>query len=830
VLGGEAGEEAHQQLLEELQKRLKEAEEQKRQLLAEHDTLRASEAKYRIIADNTYDWEFWLDPGGLFLYSSPSCKRITGHDAAEFTSDPGLLSRIIHPADRESFKGHRHSNLREKISEEIVFRIIQPDGAIRWVAHVCQPVFDGQGKFLGVRGSNRDVTTRMQTEEQLRLSEERFRLLSESSPIGIFQTDTVGRCLYTNAQWQRIAGLTPAESLGDGWAAAIHPEDRRHVFEEWNRCVSENRDFSQVFRFRTPQGFVRWVHARAAPLYSREGRLTGYVGTDEDITERRCVEEQLRRRDAILEAVSFAATRFLMVPDWEENIAESLERLGAAAESSRAFIFEKHWGPDGTPVVSQRHEWVAQGVSPHAEGPELQGFDWRGGGFGRWEEILARHEPVFGRTRDFPEWEQHLLRRHSVKSIAIVPVFAGEDLWGFVGFDDCLSERVWAISEIEALKTAASTLGAAVFRKRAKDALHESRRMLQLVLDTIPVRVFWKDRDGVYLGCNRLVLEDAGISSQEEIIGRNDYDLTWRDQADLYRADDRLVMETGESKLAYEEPQTTPEGRQIWLRTFKVPLRNERGDVIGVLGTYEDITERKQSEERQAQLIAELEGANRELDEFAYIVSHDLKAPLRAIASLADWILTDHADRLDSAGREKMGLLISKVKQLHGLIDAVLQYSRTLRSKEEAVEVNIGEIVRQTVEMLSPPPHMRVSIQEDLPMIRCERTRIRQVFQNLIGNAIKFADKPEGLIEVSCASEGNHWRFGVTDNGPGIEARHFSRIFQPFQTLHTRDEERGFGIGLALVKKIVEMYGGTVWVESVPGAGSTFYFTLPKEG
>jgi PAS domain S-box-containing protein len=354
--------------------------------------------------------------------------------------------------------------------------------------------------------------------------------------------------------------------------------------------------------------------------------------------------------------------------------------------------------------------------------------------------------------------------------------------------------------------------------------------MLQLVLDTIPVRVFWKDRDSVYLGCNRLLLEDAGLSSAAGIIGRNDYELPWQDQAELYRADDRLVMETGKSKLAYEEPQTTPEGRRIWLRTFKVPLRDEEGGVIGVLGTYEDITERKQSDERQAQLIAELESANRELDEFAYIVSHDIKAPLRAMASLADWVATDYADRLDDAGREKMRLLISRVRQIDGMIDAVLQYSRTLRSKEEVLETSIGEVVRQTVEMLSPPPHIRVSIQQDLPVIRCERTRIQQVFQNLIGNAVKFIDKPEGLIQVSCTSEGDYWKFGVADNGPGIDKRHFTRIFQMFQTIHPRDESRGSGIGLALVKKIVEMYGGVVWVDSVTGKGSTFYFTLPKEG
>lgn len=812
-----------------LRKRLEELEERNRQLHAELEALRASEERYRVIADNTYDWEFWLDPEGVLKYNSPSCRRITGHDAEEFSADQELLFRIIHPEDRELFRRHRAKAAEHRTSEEVIFRIVGPDGTVRWIGHVCQPVFDAEGQFLGLRGSNRDVTHRVATEEQLRLSEERFRLLNEASPVGIFQTDTEGRCLYTNAQWQAISGLTLAESLGDGWATTIHPEDRRRVFEEWNSCVGENRVFSLVFRFQTPRGLVRWVHARAAPLYSDRGRVIGYVGTDEDITERRKAEEQLRRHDAILEAVSFAARKFLMEPDWEESIAEALDKLGRAAEASRVFIFERHVDQSGTPVVSRRHEWIARGIGPHGEGLEFQDFDWRRGGFGRWEEILAGHGSVFGRTRDFPEAEQHLLRRLSVKSIAVVPVLVADDLWGLIGFDDCVTERVWAASEIEALKTAASTLGAAIFRKRAKDALQASRLMLQLVLDTIPVRVFWKDRNSVYLGCNRLLLEDAGLSSQSEIIGRNDYEMPWRDQAELYRADDRLVMETGKSKLAYEEPQTTPEGQRIWLRTFKVPLLNERGEVIGVLGTYEDITERKRSEERQDQLFAELESANRELDEFAYIVSHDLKAPLRAIASLADWIATDYADRLDDPGREKIELLINRVRRLHAMIDAILQYSRTLRSIEESTEVSIGEVVGQTVEMLSPPPLVKVRVQKDLPVVRCERTRIEQVFQNLIGNALAFMDKAEGEVCITCSPDGECWRFGVKDNGPGIDERNYARIFQMFQTLNPREDGCGSGIGLALVKKIVELYGGRVWVESVVGQGSTFYFTVPRE-
>jgi signal transduction histidine kinase len=137
-------------------------------------------------------------------------------------------------------------------------------------------------------------------------------------------------------------------------------------------------------------------------------------------------------------------------------------------------------------------------------------------------------------------------------------------------------------------------------------------------------------------------------------------------------------------------------------------------------------------------------------------------------------------------------------------------------------------LLEEVIDLLHPPPHLRVTIETALPTVRAERTRLAQVFQNLLSNAIKYLDKPEGEIRIVCADEGESWRFSVADNGPGIEPRHHERVFLLFQTLQSRDRVESTGVGLALVKKIVELYGGRVWVESAPGRGSTFFFTLPK--
>lgn len=247
----------------------------------------------------------------------------------------------------------------------------------------------------------------------------------------------------------------------------------------------------------------------------------------------------------------------------------------------------------------------------------------------------------------------------------------------------------------------------------------------------------------------------------------------------------------------------------------------------GIVCVALDITERKQIEAKQVQLLNELESVNQELKDFAYIVSHDLQAPLRAISSLANWISTDYADKIDEEGKKQIHLLIGRVHRMSALIEGILQYSRVGRIKEEKTEVDLGNLVKGVIDLINPPKNIEIDVENKLPTILCEMTRIEQVFQNLLNNAVKYMNKPEGKIKISCKKEGNYWKFGVADNGPGIEEKYFEKIFQIFQTLKPRDDVESTGIGLSIVKKIVEMYGGKVWVESKVGCGSTFFFTIP---
>ncbi|MCX5747144.1 MAG: ATP-binding protein [Proteobacteria bacterium] len=270
------------------------------------------------------------------------------------------------------------------------------------------------------------------------------------------------------------------------------------------------------------------------------------------------------------------------------------------------------------------------------------------------------------------------------------------------------------------------------------------------------------------------------------------------------------------------------DGSLYWVDTSIVPFLGPEGVPIQFIAIRAEITERKRLEAENARVMQEIQAANKELTDFAYIVSHDLKAPLRGISSLASWLLTDHGDKLGDEGNEQLALMSNRVKRLGALVDGILAYSRAGRGREDRVLVDLDEVVRNVIDLLAPPPHVRVDIATPLPRVVIEPFKAQQLFQNLLSNALKYMDKPEGQIVVRCTDDGDHWTFAVSDNGPGIEARYFERIFQLFQTLAPRDRVEGTGVGLALVKKIVELEGGMIWVESTVGVGTAFHFTLPR--
>ncbi|HYF68224.1 MAG TPA: ATP-binding protein [Ohtaekwangia sp.] len=241
-----------------------------------------------------------------------------------------------------------------------------------------------------------------------------------------------------------------------------------------------------------------------------------------------------------------------------------------------------------------------------------------------------------------------------------------------------------------------------------------------------------------------------------------------------------------------------------------------------------DVSAKKRSEEKLAEYTRRLEEKNRELDQFAYIVSHDLKAPLRAISNLSLWLQEDLGASLEEENKKNFEMLRGRVVRLESLINGILEYSKVGRTQITTERVDVCVLVNEVVEMLSPSKKFSIQIDKSLPALEAPKILLFQIFSNLIGNAIKYNDKAEGEVKIYCIEDGDYYEFTVEDNGPGIPTEFFEKIFAIFQTLQSRDKFESTGIGLTIVKRIVDEHGGEIRVESEIEKGSKFIFNWPK--
>jgi PAS domain S-box-containing protein len=375
-------------------------------------------------------------------------------------------------------------------------------------------------------------------------------------------------------------------------------------------------------------------------------------------------------------------------------------------------------------------------------------------------------------------------------------------------------------------------------RKRAEQRARDSEALYHSLVDTLPVSILRKDLKGRVTYGNRGYCEKMH-KPLSELVGKTDFDLFPRELAEKYSNDDDKVVTTGKMFEDIEEHRTG-DGQRIHVHVLKAPVLDAKGAVVGTQVIFWDVTARKLAEEALEKAATELARSNKELEQFAYVASHDLQEPLRMITSYTQLVGKRYGDRLDDSAREFMQFAVDGAMRMQRLIQDLLVYSRVGTRGKPFEHTPCDQVLDNALANLkiAIEESNAVITREPLPVALGDPVQLTQLFQNLIGNALKFRGEQPPAIHVSavrraCAKAAHtgdaleEWLISVRDNGIGIEPQYFERIFVIFQRLHAREQYPGTGIGLAICKKIVERHSGRIWVESKPGAGSTFGFTLP---
>lgn len=639
-----------------------------------------------------------------------------------------------------------------------------------------------------------EIRKRQQAEKILMENEQRLKLILDNLGEGVVVSDTKGNFLIFNYAAEEILGKGPIFTAPGQWSEIFDfvyedgktqfPSQELPLYKALNGISSD--DVEIYIRNNEKPDDPKIISVKARPVKDEDDKTIAGVITFRDITEQKKADKALR---------------------------ESEERYALAIQGSNDGIWD--WNVK-TNVVYFSPRWKNMLGYKEDEFPD---------NFKAWEEHvhpddIERAKQTIkdyfeGKTQVY-ELEHRLRHKDGTYRWILAKGMAVRDKYGnpyrMIGSHTDLTER-----------------------KKLEEEIYKAQVFLDTIIENLPIMIFVRDANEFRVIRINKAVEDILGYKREEIINTTPYNTPFpKEEMDRIVQSDTQAMQERKMMELPEFPITTRYKGKRLMHMKLIPIYDKTGKPQYVLSISEDITEKKKAEEELAKRTEELARSNTDLEQFAYVASHDLQEPLRTVASYVQLLQKRYQDKLDQDANEFIAFAVDGVSRMQGLIQGLLQYSRVSTRGQEPVPTDLNLVVKMVQENLTEAIKQsgaEITVDE-LPTVKGDSTQLSQVFQNLLTNAIKFRKKdikPEIHISAKKSENGNNeneWRIAVSDNGIGIPKADADRIFVIFQRLHTKEEYEGTGIGLAVVKKIVERHGGKIWIESEVGEGTTFYFTL----
>jgi len=743
------------------------------------EQLTKSERYFRTLIETSSDAIVLLDISGQVLYQSPSTEKILGYSLTEIQQMDGL--QLIHPDDREE-------------DNNIFYRDVSEPGAIVQRSHRIK---HKNGNYIYIEGTYRnllhdnnikaivysykDVTEKVLYEQELIESENRFRRAFEDSAIGMgltsIEEDSMGQWLKVNKSLCEMLGYTEQELLSRTFMQITHPDDLARDLAAQDRILQGESDTYRLEkRYIHKDGSFVWINLNVSIIRGKDKKPIYLVAQIENITDK--VESQIKFRNLV---ENFNVGVYILQNGKLVYVnPRVLEESGYTEQEIINMPFEKFIYKDDLKFVR--------------------------------ETIEAREKGLLDTVR----YEARIVKKD------------GQPLW---------YEIIGSTTVYHGAPALMGTMVNVSERKAVHEELIKSEANLRSIFDTTDVSYLLLDTKYNIIALNQqmrdIYNDNVGITLKEgdDLIG-----VIVPERREKTREIYDNVLLT--KKPSGYEAAFTNNGVNKHFAASVFPIMVE-DNVIGICISTIDVTttknaleKLKDANENLEKKAKELELSNSELEQFAYIASHDLQEPLRMVSSFMTQLERKYGDVVDDKGRQYIHFAVDGAKRMRQIILDLLEFSRVGRGENDIEAVNFNKLISDIL------PLYRRQVDEEqakivvghLPTIHTYKTPLRQVFQNIIGNSLKYKMAGKApVIEISCKENKTHFEFSVKDNGIGIAPEYFDKIFIIFQRLHNKDEYSGTGMGLAITKKIIESLGGKIWVESSEGNGSTFYFTLLKK-